>query len=89
MVEHSTLDTLYERTGNVLFVDKFAHLTEEHLAGNYSHFEANLQKRGSKVPEVLTRDYWRHLIERTRREAIQKYGLKDVSPRKRCWGLKD
>ena len=87
VVEHSSLDEMYRKTGNVLFIDKYANLTEEILLKNYPTFEAILKKRGTEVPEIATRDYWRKLVEQTRKSAIRTYGLQDVAPRKRCWGL--
>ncbi len=87
VVEHSSLDELYRKTGNVLFVDKYADLTEEVLAKNYPGFEISLKERGTNVPEIATKGYWRRLIEQTRKNAIQTHGLQDATPRKRCWGL--
>jgi hypothetical protein len=88
VVKHSPLDSLYKKTGNVLFVEKFADLTEDLLLDNYPRFQKDLNARHRRVPEILTRDYWKKIIEQTRREALHKYGLHDVMPRKRCWGLK-
>ena len=88
VVEHSPLDALYEKTGNVLFIDKFADLTEDVLLEHYPRYEKALKERGGhRVHEILTKEYWRNVIEQTRRDAIHKFGLRDVIPRKRCWGL--
>jgi hypothetical protein len=87
VVEHSPLDALYEKTGNVLFIEKFADLTENVLLKHYPRFEKALKERGHRVHEILSKDYWRNVIEETRREALHKFGLQDVIPRKRCWGL--
>jgi hypothetical protein len=79
---------LYEKTGDVLFVETFADLTENLLLESYPRFKQDLDARHHRVPEILTRGYWKGMIEQTRREALHRYGLQDVMPRKRCWGLK-
>lgn len=39
VVKHSQLDALYEKTGNSLFIKKFADLTKEVLLEHYPLFE--------------------------------------------------
>ena len=70
----------------MLFVDKYANLTEEVLLKNYPGFQVSLKERGTNVPEIVMKGYWRRLIEQTRENAIRMHGLQDVTPRKRCWG---
>jgi hypothetical protein len=87
IVEHSPLDSLYERAENVLFVDSFADITYEMLIDELPKFRKIVEGRGNNPPKVLTRAYWKELIDHERNTALVEYDLQDYNPRKRCWGL--
>ena len=87
IVEHSPLDELYEKAGNVLFVDSFADVTPELLEENLPRFREIIDNRDGRAPEILTRAYWKKIIDNVRNEALERYKLRDSAPRKRCWGL--
>lgn len=87
IVERSPLDSLYEQAENVLFVDSFADVTYEKLMDELPRFQKIVEARGNNPLKVLTRAYWKQIIDDVRREALAEHGLSDVNPRKRCWGL--
>jgi len=87
IVERSPLDPLYERAENVLFVDSFADVTYEMLIDELPKFRKIVEARGDDPPNVLTRGYWKGIIDDVRDRALIKHKLRDNNPRKRCWGL--
>jgi hypothetical protein len=87
IVERSPLDPLYERAENVLFVDSFDAVTYEMLVNELPRFRKIVESRGNNPPQVLTRAYWKEIIDEVRRKALLEHDLQETSPRKRCWGL--
>ena len=87
IVERSPLDTLYEQAENVLFVDSFADVTYEMLIDELPKFRKIVEARGNDPPKVLTRAYWKDVIDDVRQQALMDHALSDHSPKKRCWGL--
>lgn len=87
IVERSPLDSLYERAENVLFVDSFADVTYEMLIDELPRFRKIVEARGNDPPKVLTRAYWKDIIDDVRQQALMEHALSDHSPKKRCWGL--